>query len=118
MKKSNRKVPRVLEFRNHEAFIRDLVKKIPAEANKLGREDCLAEDAVCREPISGPKFPLTGKNTGNFDGFRTGLHTIWRSSVSFHGTQWVLVVIASKNNREFREVYQGIVWRLTVIRMG
>src|SRR5882724_5455577 len=38
MKKSNRKVPRVLEFRNHEAFIRDLVKKIPAEANKLSRE--------------------------------------------------------------------------------
>ena len=28
----------MLEFRNHEAFIRDLVKKIPAEANKLGKE--------------------------------------------------------------------------------
>jgi len=38
MKKSHKNVLRVLEFRNHEAFIRDLVKKIPAEANNLGRE--------------------------------------------------------------------------------
>jgi len=30
--------------------------------------DCLAEDPVCCEPVSGPKFPLTGKFTGNFAG--------------------------------------------------
>ena len=26
----------------------------------------MAEDAVTCEPVSGSKFPLTGKNTGNF----------------------------------------------------
>ena len=29
--------------------------------------DCLAEDAVTIEPVSGPKFPTTGKNTGNLE---------------------------------------------------
>jgi len=38
MKKSHKKVLRAREFRNHEAFVRNLVKKIPAEVNKLGRE--------------------------------------------------------------------------------
>ena len=30
------------------------------------RKDILAVDAVTCEPVSGSKFPLTGKNTGNF----------------------------------------------------
>jgi hypothetical protein len=34
----HRTVPRVSEFRDHETFVRSLIKKIPAEANKLARQ--------------------------------------------------------------------------------
>jgi hypothetical protein len=38
MKKSHKKVLRVLEFRNHKDFVKGLTKKIPVEVNKLDKQ--------------------------------------------------------------------------------
>jgi hypothetical protein len=38
IKKSHKKMLRVLEFRNHEDFVKGLMKKIPVEVNKLDRQ--------------------------------------------------------------------------------
>jgi hypothetical protein len=75
----------------------------------------LAEDAVCREPISRGKFPLTGKNTGNFRalissmiGSPSGLPSVYGQirSIPFSAgrkEQGFLVCI-----REFSNSKQGI----------
>jgi hypothetical protein len=59
--------------RHHCPFRSHLIEKSPGigpifEGNQraiLCGADCLAEDAVISEPVSGLKFPLTGKFAGN-----------------------------------------------------
>jgi len=126
MKKSNRKVPRVLEFRNHEAFIRDLVKKIPAEANKLSRE------AKKRHPDSERTrwtkavksvvhavAPKLEKETVDFYGTRSEqekkYHEWLLDAVLYVESRGILVAVES----EFGRNVQGVVydfWKLLSVK--
>jgi len=47
MPKFHRRATRALEFGNHEAFIRRVIKKIPAEASKLGKRHPDSERGRC-----------------------------------------------------------------------
>ena len=69
----------------------------------------LAEDAVSCEPVSGQKFPLTGKFTGNFD-LVTGPDRVYASvntGVNGFPAEIVTEDEQGNNRRDNRENMQG-----------
>ena len=126
MKKSHKNVLRVLEFRNHEAFIRDLVKKIPAEANNLGREA-----KKLRPDSERTRWTRAVKNV-----FHAAARKLDKETIDFYGTcsdqekkyhEWLLDAVLYVEGRgiliavesEFGRNIQGVVydfWKLLSIK--
>ena len=126
MKKCNKKVPRVLEFRNHEAFVRGLVKKIPAEANKLGRK-------AKKRHLDSERTRRT-KAVKNV--FYTAAPKLGKETIDFYGTcsdqekkyhEWLLDAVLYVEGRgiliavesEFGRNVQGVVydfWKLLSVK--
>jgi hypothetical protein len=126
MKKSNRKMPRVLEFRNHEAFVRDLVKKIPAEANRLGREA-----KKLRPDSERTRWTKAVKNIFHVEALKLGKETIdfydTRSEQEKKYHEWLLHAVLYVESRgilvavesEFGRNVQGVVydfWKLLSVK--
>jgi hypothetical protein len=126
MKKSHKKVLRVLEFRNHKDFVKGLTKKIPVEVNKLDRQ------ARKRYPDSErTRWTKAVENV-----FHAAARKLDKKTIDFYGTradrekkyhEWLLDAVLYVEGRgiliavesEFGRNIQGVVydfWKLLSIK--